>query len=131
LLWLFGRWGLTDYSSWPQSLILPISTSQVARITGLSHLPTLCIFHYFCVLSRVGIKWERHLTHCQPQNGVFPYPDPASSEGIPAPVCLLCTAWFSRPPTLSLWRVPGSVWASWTHHSCLCCCGRGSSSSGD
>jgi hypothetical protein len=34
LLWLFWRTGLTG---WPQTTILPISSSQVARITGVSH----------------------------------------------------------------------------------------------
>jgi hypothetical protein len=38
LLWLFWRWSLTDFVwGWPGTLILIISASQVARITGASH----------------------------------------------------------------------------------------------
>jgi hypothetical protein len=43
LLWLFWRWGLKSYlpglasNHDPQTMILPISVSQVARITGMSH----------------------------------------------------------------------------------------------
>jgi hypothetical protein len=36
----FWRWGLMNYfvCGWPQTRILPISVSQVARITGMSYL---------------------------------------------------------------------------------------------
>jgi hypothetical protein len=35
---IFRRWGLrTICLGWPQTLILPISASQVARIIGMSH----------------------------------------------------------------------------------------------
>jgi hypothetical protein len=38
LLWFILRWGFRNYlPTWPQTVILPISISQVARITGLSH----------------------------------------------------------------------------------------------
>jgi hypothetical protein len=38
LLWLFWRWGLKTISlDWLQTSILPISDSQEARITGVSH----------------------------------------------------------------------------------------------
>jgi hypothetical protein len=38
LLWLFWRWvWRTLCLSWPQIVILPISVSQLARITGVSH----------------------------------------------------------------------------------------------
>jgi hypothetical protein len=37
LLWLFWRWDLrTICLNWPQTVILQISASQVARITGVS-----------------------------------------------------------------------------------------------
>jgi hypothetical protein len=36
-LWLFWRLGLTICLSWPQTEILQILASQVARITGMSH----------------------------------------------------------------------------------------------
>jgi hypothetical protein len=39
---LFWRWAFqTVCLSWPQSVILPISASQVARITGMSHCAQL------------------------------------------------------------------------------------------
>jgi hypothetical protein len=31
------RWGLTFCSGWPQTSILLVSASQVARVTGVSH----------------------------------------------------------------------------------------------
>jgi hypothetical protein len=38
LVWLFFEIGVSnDFPGWPQITILPISASQVARITGLSH----------------------------------------------------------------------------------------------
>jgi hypothetical protein len=38
LLWLFWKWSLKDYlPGLASNLILPISTSQVARIIGMSH----------------------------------------------------------------------------------------------
>jgi hypothetical protein len=38
LVWLFWRWDLrTVFPDWPHAIILPISDSQVARITGISH----------------------------------------------------------------------------------------------
>jgi hypothetical protein len=37
LLWLFWIWGLAVCLGWPQTMILPILASQVARITGVSH----------------------------------------------------------------------------------------------
>jgi hypothetical protein len=38
LLWLFCRWSLLNYlPGWPQTTILLILYSQVARITGMSH----------------------------------------------------------------------------------------------
>jgi hypothetical protein len=38
LLWLLWRWGLENYLlGWPQTMILLISASQIARITGVSH----------------------------------------------------------------------------------------------
>jgi hypothetical protein len=38
LLWLFWRWSLENYLlGWPQTMILLISASQVARIPGVSH----------------------------------------------------------------------------------------------
>jgi hypothetical protein len=38
LLWLVWRWDLTNYlPGLPQTAILPISASQVARIIGISH----------------------------------------------------------------------------------------------
>jgi hypothetical protein len=40
LLWLFWGWGGSHElfsPGWPQTSILPISASQVARITGVSH----------------------------------------------------------------------------------------------
>jgi hypothetical protein len=36
LLWLFWKWD-TIYPGRPQTVILPIVASQVARITGVSH----------------------------------------------------------------------------------------------
>jgi hypothetical protein len=37
LLWLFWRWVLgTICLGWPRTTVLPISASQVARITGVS-----------------------------------------------------------------------------------------------
>jgi hypothetical protein len=37
LLWLFWRWDLMNFFSqgWPRTMILPISASQVGRITGV------------------------------------------------------------------------------------------------
>jgi hypothetical protein len=38
LIWLFWRWGIWNICpGWPQTLCLPISAFQVARITGVSH----------------------------------------------------------------------------------------------
>jgi hypothetical protein len=37
LLWLFWRWGLKLFPSWPQTAVLLISASQVAMITGMTH----------------------------------------------------------------------------------------------
>jgi hypothetical protein len=37
LLWLFWRWGLSNYClSWPQTSVLSISASLVARIIDVS-----------------------------------------------------------------------------------------------
>jgi hypothetical protein len=51
LLWLFWRWGSTPQSGqmicpgWPQTMILSISASQLARIKGMSH-PCLTLFSF-------------------------------------------------------------------------------------
>jgi hypothetical protein len=38
LLWLFSRWGFVNYlPKSPLTMIFPISASQVAKITGVSH----------------------------------------------------------------------------------------------
>jgi hypothetical protein len=47
LLWLFWRWGAsqTICPGWPQTEILLISASQIARITGVSHQSPNFFFH--------------------------------------------------------------------------------------
>jgi hypothetical protein len=50
LFWLFWRWGVsrTICPGWPQTMILPISASQVARITSVSHWrPAYFYFYVF------------------------------------------------------------------------------------
>jgi hypothetical protein len=51
LLWLFWRWGVsqTTCPGWPWTLILLISASQVARITGVSHQCLAQFTFYACV----------------------------------------------------------------------------------
>jgi hypothetical protein len=47
LHWLFWRWGSHELFAlgWPQTMILLISASQVAGITGVSHrCPAYCFF---------------------------------------------------------------------------------------
>jgi hypothetical protein len=74
LLWLFWRWGLVSYfSGCSQTSVLPISASQVARITAMSHqCLAICynIFIYYlffvalelelrasCLLGRCSSTW--------------------------------------------------------------------------
>jgi hypothetical protein len=45
LPWLFWRWGSCKLS-WLWTWILPISASQVARITGVSLWCLISTFHY-------------------------------------------------------------------------------------
>jgi hypothetical protein len=60
LLWLFWRWGLENYlPSWPETPILPISASQVTRITGGSHWRRELLPPFIC---SGGIE-PRHFTN--------------------------------------------------------------------
>jgi hypothetical protein len=44
-LWLFWRWALANcFPGWPQTMILWMSASQVARIIGISHQHPAIIF---------------------------------------------------------------------------------------
>jgi hypothetical protein len=48
LLWLFWRWGFINYLlGWPQTVILLIAASHVARITDVSHQYLAPFSHFF------------------------------------------------------------------------------------
>jgi hypothetical protein len=62
LLWLFCRWYLSNYlPGCPRTVILPISASQVARITGMRH-PCLACHLYFKIKDKKQVtsflNWE-------------------------------------------------------------------------
>jgi hypothetical protein len=60
LFWLFWRWGLMNYlprlASNLDSLILPISASWVARITGASHWLAMSILLFMLVHTHTHIQ---------------------------------------------------------------------------
>jgi hypothetical protein len=62
LFWLFWRWNILNYFiclGWPQNVILSLSASQVARITGVSHQclapPEFLILRLFSL--RINQTW--------------------------------------------------------------------------
>jgi hypothetical protein len=80
---------LTISSGWPQTVILPISTSQIARITGLSHQSlsslscSVLYFAYNTLLALISGLWSNDdssempslttLSELPPPHALFPF----------------------------------------------------------
>jgi hypothetical protein len=115
---LFWRWSFTNLS-WPQIMMLPISSSQVTRITGVRHQHAVCWQHRYWGLNSASCLWGTHFTAwdtsqpCMHGTGLWSQALCHLSHALRS----FCFTYFSSRVSCLHPGLPGSP-SSWLHLSC-------------